>query len=49
MGRKARRRVKGNKGREGVERELLPEQHLFWQIPEPLTDAIVEHSAVTEH
>lgn len=49
MGRKARRRVKGNKGREGVERELLPEQHLFWQFPESLTDAIVEHSAVTEH
>lgn len=49
MGTKARSRIKGNKGREGMERELFPEHHLFWQIPEALIDAIVEHSAVTEH
>lgn len=49
MGTKARSRVKRNKGRERMERELLPEHHLFWQIPESLMDAIVEHSAVTEH
>lgn len=49
MERKGRRRLKGNKGRERVERELLPGQHLFWQIPGSLINARVEHSAASEH